>query len=197
MGGAAKFDDRHRQHRLSINTMSAELMIRELFRGLETTLHERLSLIEQVLNTVEKPKVPLYDNEFVQRIERLEASLRNTSKPVDYESRIQTLEEELSSALLEIAQLKNESRMVQVTHSNPFAEEMLDAEPEPEEEEVEPEAEPEEEEEEGLELEEFEYKGRTFYKDPSNNVYTTDGDGEVILEPVGVWNGKRIAPMPQ
>ena len=46
-------------------------MIRELFRTLETTLHERLSLIEQILVAVEKPKVPLYDNEFVKRIERL------------------------------------------------------------------------------------------------------------------------------
>ena len=46
-------------------------MIRQLFSGLETTLHERLALIEQVLNTIEKPKVALYDNEFVKRIGRI------------------------------------------------------------------------------------------------------------------------------
>jgi hypothetical protein len=50
-------------------------MLRELFRGLETTIHERLNLIEQVVKSIDKPKVPLYDNEFIRRIERLEESV--------------------------------------------------------------------------------------------------------------------------
>jgi hypothetical protein len=53
----------------------SDTMLRELFRGLETTIHERLNLIEQVVKSIDKPKVPLYDNEFIRRIERLEESV--------------------------------------------------------------------------------------------------------------------------
>ena len=66
-------------------------MIRQLFSGLETTLHERLALIEQVLNTIEKPKVALYDNEFVKRIERLEHQQKHSSA-TDMEARMSALE---------------------------------------------------------------------------------------------------------
>jgi hypothetical protein len=43
------------------------------------------------------------------------------------------------------------------------------------------------EEEEGVEVEEFEYKGKTYQRDNENNVYL---DGEQI----GTWNGKKIIP---
>jgi hypothetical protein len=43
------------------------------------------------------------------------------------------------------------------------------------------------EEEEGVEVEEFEYKGKTYQRDTENNVYL---DGEQI----GTWNGKKIIP---
>lgn len=62
-----------------------------------------------------------------------------------------------------------------------------------EEEEVEAEAEEEEEEEEAaeeeeVELEEFEYKGSTYYRDPENNVFMTDEDGELVQDPIGTWS---------
>jgi hypothetical protein len=44
-----------------------------------------------------------------------------------------------------------------------------------------------EEEEEAVEVEEFEFKGKTYQRDTENNVYL---DGEVI----GTWNGKKIIP---
>ena len=47
----------------------------------------------------------------------------------------------------------------------------------------------EEEEEIGIEVEEFEYKGKTYQRDAENNVYL---DGE----PIGTWNGKRIVALP-
>jgi hypothetical protein len=55
-------------------------------------------------------------------------------------------------------------------------------------EEVEEEAEGEAEEE----LEEFEYKGATYYRDSENSVYMTDADGELTV--IGVWSDvkKRI-----
>jgi len=42
--------------------------------------------------------------------------------------------------------------------------------------------------EEAVELQEFEYKGATYYRDSDNNVFTTDEDGELNEEPFGVWN---------
>ena len=61
---------------------------------------------------------------------------------------------------------------------------------EEEEEEVEEEVE-EEEEEEALELEEIEYKGVTYYKDSSNQVYKMDDDGDLDETPIGVWNEQK------
>jgi hypothetical protein len=63
-----------------------------------------------------------------------------------------------------------------------------------EEEEAEEEAaEEEEEEEEGLAVEEFTYKGKTYYKDEENQVYEMDEEGG-LSDPIGSWNGKRIIP---
>jgi hypothetical protein len=45
------------------------------------------------------------------------------------------------------------------------------------------------EEEEGLE--EFEYKGKTYYRDSEGNVYTLDDDGELNDTPVGRWNSTK------
>lgn len=49
----------------------------------------------------------------------------------------------------------------------------------------------EEEEEEALELEEFEYKGVTYFKDSENQVYEKDDDGDLNDTPVGVWNEEK------
>jgi hypothetical protein len=45
----------------------------------------------------------------------------------------------------------------------------------------------EESEDEGVEVEDFEYKGKTYQRDAENNVYL---DGEQV----GSWNGKKIVP---
>ncbi len=45
----------------------------------------------------------------------------------------------------------------------------------------------EESEDEGVEVEDFEYKGKTYQRDANNTVYL---DGEQI----GIWNGKKIVP---
>jgi len=164
--------------------MSTEPLIRELFRTLEVTLHERLSIIEQVLSAVEKPKVPLYDNEFVKRIERLEALSKTQTAPVSYspflEDRLTALEEQLVSMHSQLQTLLQNQRM----GVSPKMVEEIEAEVVEEDE--------EEPEEEGLDLEEFEYKGITYYKDGENKVYSTDEDGNVIPEPVARWNGTKL-----
>jgi hypothetical protein len=169
--------------------MSAEPMIRELFRTLETTLHERLALIEQILVTVEKPKVPLYDNEFVKRIERLERQV--VHQDTSYlENRITALEEQLAATNAEVEELRARPIAQLVKEPSMILPEEEDCEVLEEDEEAEPEeAEPEEE---GLELEELLYKGITYYKDSDNNVYGTDEEGTVIPEPIARWNGVKL-----
>jgi hypothetical protein len=47
----------------------------------------------------------------------------------------------------------------------------------------------EEEDEQGLELDEFEYKGSTYYRDQDKNVYMADENGDIDTEnPIGVWS---------
>jgi hypothetical protein len=59
-------------------------------------------------------------------------------------------------------------------------------------EEVEAEEEAEQEEEdEALELEEFTHAGVSYYKDPDNNVYSVNDEGEVNETPIGRWLEKR------
>ena len=41
-----------------------------------------------------------------------------------------------------------------------------------------------------MELEEFEYKGQTYYKDGDNQVYQMV-DGELDDTPIGVWNEQK------
>ena len=64
-----------------------------------------------------------------------------------------------------------------------------EVEEEGEAEEIEEEGEAEEEEEaEGVAMEEFEYKGVTYYRDAENQVYQLDEDGDLDDTPIGVWN---------
>lgn len=65
-------------------------------------------------------------------------------------------------------------------------EEEVEVEEEVEEEEVEEEA-----EDEALELEEFEYKGVTYYRDAELQVYQLDTDGDLDETPIGVWNESK------
>ena len=62
------------------------------------------------------------------------------------------------------------------------------AEEEAVDEDAEEEAAEEEEEEAAEELEEFEYKGSTYYRDGQGQVYMTDEDGELVSDPIGTWN---------
>ena len=160
-------------------------MIRELFRTLETTLHERLSLIEQILVAVEKPKVPLYDNEFVKRLERLERQVPQMQvSDVSYlESRISALEEQLAATHAEVEELRR-ARVVAKEPSVILPDEDVEGEV--------LEDEPDEEEEAALELEPLEYRGVTYYKDADDNVYGTDEEGTVIPEPIARWNGTKL-----
>jgi DNA repair ATPase RecN len=184
--------------------MSTEPLIRELFRNLESNLHERLMMIEQILQAVEKPKVPLYDNEFVGRIEALEKKQAIPSAANGIHERFEALEEMITKLYIEVESLKRNStvsvKQVPLVHvpsvQVPLVKQNTHTSHWEEEPEIDPEIEEEfEEEGEELELEEFIYKGRTFYKDQNEMVYGVDEEGEVQEEAIGQWNGKRILPI--
>ena len=55
--------------------------------------------------------------------------------------------------------------------------------------EIEEEEDQEEEDEQGVEVEPFEYKGSTYYRDQEKNVYMADENGDIDTEnPIGVWS---------
>jgi hypothetical protein len=93
----------------------------------------------------------------------------------------------------ETEEVEEETEEVEEGEVEEDAEEAEEAEEEEEEEveveveegEVEEDAEEVEEEEEAVEVEEFEYKGKTYQRDAEGTVYL---DGEEI----GTWNGKKI-----
>ena len=70
--------------------------------------------------------------------------------------------------------------------TEPVVETVMDEEEEAEEQEEQEEEEEEEEEPEAA-LEEFEFDGKTFYRDEENNVYTVDDDGDLVPDAVGRW----------
>jgi hypothetical protein len=67
----------------------------------------------------------------------------------------------------------------------------VEEEAEAEEAEEEEDAEAEEEEEEAVELTEFTFKNRTFYRDGENQVYGLDEAGEIKEDPIGTWDETR------
>lgn len=108
------------------------------------------------------------------------------------EEATETQAEEEEAAEEEGEEVEEEEAVAEVVPEAKKEEAEEEAEPEEEAEEAEEEAEAEEETEE-VSLEEFEYKGSTYYKDEENNVYMLDEDGE-LTEPIGVWSEvkKRI-----
>ena len=49
----------------------------------------------------------------------------------------------------------------------------------------------EEDDADAEELEEFEYKGTTYWKDSQNQVYITDESGDLVDQPYGVWSDEK------
>jgi hypothetical protein len=220
-------------------------MVRELFRSLETTLHERLSIIEELLRNdgsmeksmqIQRPDPAVLDrlakveaqytsfaesthnmyvmkntldslfqmvNELSKTVRRLEAS-HTAVVPSREEVEEEIAHREIAAApeLAEAEAAEVEEQEEEVEEEEVVEEEVEEEEVEEEEveeEEVEEEEVEEEEEGEELELEEFVYKrnGKTYYRDPDNNVYQEDEDGNLVDTPVGVWNPKteRIHPL--
>ena len=211
-------------------------MLRELFRGLETTLHERLTIIEEMLRkplggdgSIEQSmQIQRPDPAVLDRLAKVEAtSARAMESFAMMIDTMNSLTQNVNKLMNEVSTVRSKILLVEASHtaSVPVAEEVQqeiarreaaaapelaeaeaaevdeheEEEEEVEEEEVEEEEVEEEEEEQELELESFVYKrnGKTYYKDPDNNVYQDDEDGNLIDSPIGVWNEttQRIHPL--
>jgi hypothetical protein len=205
--------------------MSTEL-VRDLFHSLETTLHDRLKVITELLvrsSTTERGSgqvdtagierlnsivadmkkaldelIPAHDRLKI-RVEMLETSVypfvdrfANMNLLVrDQESSLEDMKKRLSA--LEVK--ADTEKPVEAAEAEAEEEAAVQAEVEVLEEVVEE----EEEETEEVELEPFEYKGRTYARDASNQVYAVDDEGNANDEVIGIWNPKtqrivRVSP---
>jgi hypothetical protein len=190
--------------------MSAS-MIHELFRGLERTIHERLAIIEEL---VQRPQAAVASNPLqekvdamAERITELEAQVRNLRVenspliPLHPLNGIEVVpKREVVITGVSPEPLSMADRLLLNTSAREALEKADEDEEDftqdivEEEEEVVEEEEEEEEEEEAEELSPFEYKGATYYRDSDNSVFMADDEGELITTPIGVWSEvkKRI-----
>ena len=215
----------------------ASSLVHELIRSLENTIHERLGMIEEVIQKRQAP-VPEAAPHWVRAQEEKQVAMQRAHQFLL--QRIETLEDDLSSLRGQLAEreaapslippnplvgievipkkevvvpdiapepinhadrlLMNNSARMALEEEEAQEEIVEEAQEEvveevQDEEEVEEEAQDEVQDEEAEgeeELEEFEYKGATYYRDSENSVYMTDADGELSV--IGVWSDvkKRI-----
>jgi hypothetical protein len=146
------------------------------------TLLERISSLEKEVRSLRSeldsrgPLIPQYPMSGIEVIPKKEVVLTETSpEPLSVADRL----------------LLNTSALKALEQEE---EEVVEQEEEQEEQQEEEQEEEVNQEEEGEELEEFTYKGNTYYRDADKNVFMADEEGELITVPVGVWSEvkKRI-----
>jgi hypothetical protein len=157
-----------------------------LLQNLRTTFNERLKVIEDILDA-QTNDVASESGGFAEVIEGLEARIRQleTAAPVNVWASPPIGLEVLNKAATAAAPIVNVSKVA--------AEEVEAQEEEVEEEEdvQEEEAEPDFEEPDAVSLTPFTHRGREYYRDPDNTVYTVDADGELMDDPIGTWDEAR------
>ena len=163
-------------------------------------LKARLTDVEPVGNLL--PRSPMQGIEVVPK---REVAISDTAEPLSYADRL--LLNKKARKALEAEEMGERPAVIEEAEETEEAEEaeeaeeevMEEVEEEVVEEEVEEEVEEAEEaaeeaeeaaEEEAMEveLEEFEYKGSSYYRDTDNNVFMADEDGELVADAIGVWN---------
>ena len=182
--------------------MAYQPIVRELFRSLETIIHERFAMIEDIIRIESQKNVTsLNDVEDISPLSEKISSLAETIEQLS--SRLTALEGvQTPPETVHVTRMDNEAHtpVRPVALQNMFMQSMqgltitskneveeISVIEHVEEEELEEEVE-EEEETEALELEEFLHKGKSYYKDPSNVVYILDENGEPTS--VGRWDSK-------
>ena len=190
--------------------MASDSMIHGLFRSLESCIHERLTMIEEVCRGRAEP-TPKYDEllnsiqTMESRITALESTIQDlqtkttvsetvhvnrigNESPQMWIKPMKDLEIHLPKAPVKVPEVEAEVEEAEVEEVEEVEAEVEEVEEEAEEEEAEEE---EAEEEEAEEVEEFTFKNKKYYKDSANNVYGVDADGDLVAEAIGVWDVQR------
>ena len=156
-------------------------MLLQKIYALETTVQQMNTEMASLREKIEKNDIlPLRPIDGIEVIPKREVVLETDEKPLSFADRL-LLNKKARKAL--------EAEEMGETYKE--EEQPMDVvEPEAEAE-AEAEAEEEEEEEEAEELEEFDYKGSTYYRDSENNVFMTDEEGELVDQPIGTWNAAK------
>ena len=196
----------------------SEQLIHELFRGVESVVHERLVIAEDVLQKKQSSELAEMVKIQGYKIDSLSMQLHKLSDLITVLTSLKASQINHPFIHPDSVAFMPQAPMPQAPMPQaapmPFAEpvlknvtigpcvsaidmteEVLEEEVlEEEEEEVEEEV---EEEAQEVELEEFIYKKKTYYKDGENQVYQMDSDGNLDDSPIGVWNEQtqRIHPM--
>jgi len=202
----------------------SEQLIHELFRGVESVVHERLVIAEDVLQKKQSSELAEMVKIQGYKIDSLSMQLHKLSDLITVLTSLKASQINHPFIHPDSVAFMPQAPMPQAPMPQaapmPFAEpvlknvtigpcvsaidmaeevleeEVLEEEVLEEEEEEEVEEEVEEEAQE-VELEEFIYKKKTYYKDGENQVYQMDSDGNLDDSPIGVWNEQtqRIHPM--
>ena len=192
----------------------SEQLIHELFRGVESVVHERLVIAEDVLQKKQSSELAEMVKVQGYKIDSLSMQLHKLSEQITMLISIKASQinhpfiHPDSVAFMPQAAMPQAAMPQVASMSEPVLKNVtigpcvsaIDMEEEVLEEEVlEEEVLEEEEEEEAqeVELEEFIYKKKTYYKDGENQVYQMDSEGNLDESPIGMWNEQtqRIHPM--
>ena len=195
----------------------SEQLIHELFRGVESVVHERLVIAEDVLQKKQSSELAEMVKIQGYKIDSLSMQLHKLSDLITVLTSLKASQinhpfiHPDSVAFMPQATMfqapKPQAPMPQAApmplaepvlknvtigpcvSAIDMTEEVLEEEVLEEEEEEEDVLEEEvEEEAQEVELEEFIYKKKTYYKDGENQVYQMDSDGNLDDSPIGVWN---------
>ena len=186
----------------------SEQLIHELFRGVESVVHERLVIAEDVLQKKQSSELAEMVKIQGYKIDSLSMQLHKLSDLITVLTSLKASQINHPFIHADSVAFMSQAPMSQAAPM-PVAEPVLknvtigpcvsaiDMTEEVFEEEVLEEEEEVEEEAQEVELEEFIYKKKTYYKDGENQVYQMDSDGNLDDSPIGVWNEQtqRIHPM--
>ena len=188
----------------------SEQLIHELFRGVESVVHERLVIAEDVLQKKQSSELAEMVKVQGYKIDSLSMQLHKLSEQITMLISIKASQINhpyihhdsvafMPQAPMPQAPMPQAASMSEPVLKNVTIGPCVSAIDMAEEEVLEEEVLEEEEEEEAqeVELEEFIYKKKTYYKDAENQVYQMDSDGNLDDSPIGVWNEQtqRIHPM--
>jgi hypothetical protein len=172
----------------------SEQLIHELFRGVESVVHERLVIAEDLLQKKQSSELAEMVKVQGYKIDSLSMQLHKLSDQISILTSLKA--SQINHPFVPPPMpvpvepvLKNVTIGPCVSAIDMVEEEEFEEEEVVEEEVV--------EEEQEVELEEFIYKKKTYYKDGENQVYQMDSEGNLDESPIGMWNEQtqRIHPI--